>query len=223
MLVNFDLQENGPFPACRAADRIRLSRRVHAAVEPGQGQISSRRSRGLDLEIRRVSAAAQWLEVGVRLERWSRWLPDFDRVPGVAAGVASGVAAGVTGSREGWLSCRRFICRLCLALQPEEQPKDVVVAADGTGDGTGDGDPADPGSAPPLQARLALRLQHRGGFEDVFAAKGVPLRPEADWSCVEIAPPICALDQAQGLDLHLFLPPGSGDLQIRALAVTGLQ
>ncbi len=205
MLVNFDLRETECFPACRAADHIRLSRRIHAAVEPDQGQISARRSAGLDLQIRAVTAVAQWLEVGIKLgARTGRRL-----------GRGSGQGSG-QGSDRGvgdWLDCSRFYCRLQLALQPISPAKTAAPP---------EAEAADFSEAPPLEARLALRLHQEGGFTDIFAATALALQPGLSWVSAEIAPPVAMLEQAHALDLHLFLPPGSGDLQISDFAVTGV-
>lgn len=221
-LVNFDLGAEGRFPTCRAADHIRLSRRIHAAVEPGQGRISARRGSALDLQIREVSAGAQWLEVAVQLGRGSQ--------------------------AQAWLDCSRFFCRVQLALQPfstaapapEAMPEPIPAPIPGTGtegvaavetapEQEGDGGAAGEqeagrqAEAGRAEACLALRLHQAQGFEDIFAPRPLALPPELGWDQLEIAPPLAAQERAHGLDLHLFLPPGSGDLQIRDLAVTAVR
>jgi hypothetical protein len=190
MFVSYDLRAGGGFSACRGAEHIRLGSGLHAAVEPGQGLVSARRGRGLDLRFSRVTAQAAWMELGLKLG-----------------------GAGQGRSDRAWRDSSQFYCRLRLALQADPQVDSQV--------GVG----ADPqrvsqGEAPP--ARLALRLHLREGFEDIFAPDPLPLSREFNWVRAEIHPPVWLLSQAQAVDLHLFLPPRDGALQVSDLAVTAV-
>lgn len=190
MFVSYDLRAGGGFSACRGAEHIRLGSGLHAAVEPGQGLVSARRGRGLDLRFSRVTAQAAWMELGLKLG-----------------------GAGQGRSDRAWRDSSQFYCRLRLALQADPQVDSQV--------GVG----ADPqrvsqGEAPP--ARLALRLHLREGFEDIFAPDPLPLSCEFNWVRAEIHPPVWLLSQAHAVDLHLFLPPRDGALQVSDLAVTAV-
>ena len=190
MFVSYDLRVGGGFSACRGAEHIRLGAGLHAAVEPGQGLVSARRGRGLDLRFSKVTAQAAWMELGLKLG-----------------------GAGQGRSDRAWRDSSQFYCRLRLALQADPQVDSQV--------GVG----ADPqrvsqGEVPP--ARLALRLHLREGFEDIFAPDPLPLSREFNWVRAEIHPPVWLLSQAQAVDLHLFLPPRDGALQVSDLAVTAV-
>lgn len=186
MFVSYDLRAGGGFSACRGAEHIRLGSGLHAAVEPGQGLVSARRGRGLDLRFSRVTAQAAWMELGLKLG-----------------------GAGQGRSDRAWRDSSQFYCRLRLALQADSQ---VGVGADPQR--------VSQGEAPP--ARLALRLHLREGFEDIFAPDPLPLSREFNWVRAEIHPPVWLLSQAQAVDLHLFLPPRDGALQVSDLAVTAV-
>ena len=186
MFVSYDLRAGGGFSACRGAEHIRLGSGLHAAVEPGQGLVSARRGRGLDLRFSRVTAQAAWMELGLKLG-----------------------GAGQGRSDRAWRDSSQFYCRLRLALQADSQ---VGVGADPQR--------VSQGEVPP--ARLALRLHLREGFEDIFAPDPLPLSREFNWVRAEIHPPVWLLSQVQAVDLHLFLPPRDGALQVSDLAVTAV-
>lgn len=212
MFVSYDLRAGRGFAACRGAQYIRLGAGLHAAVDPGQGLVSARRGRGLDLRFSKVSDQAAWLELGLKLG-----------------------APGQGRSDRAWRDSSRFYCRLRLALQLEPQVpaqtdaqevlQEVLQAS--TQVSSQASSLADilahaPEQEPPPQARLALRLHLRDGFEDIFAPDPLPLSPEFTWVRAEIAPPVWALSQARAVDLHLFLPPRNGALQVSDLAVTAV-
>ena len=212
MFVSYDLRAGRGFAACRGAQYIRLGAGLHAAVDPGQGLVSACRGRGLDLRFSKVSDQAAWLELGLKLG-----------------------APGQGRSDRAWRDSSRFYCRLRLALQLEPQVpaqtdaqevlQEVLQAS--TQVSSQASSLADilahaPEQEPPPQARLALRLHLRDGFEDIFAPDPLPLSPEFTWVRAEIAPPVWALSQAQAVDLHLFLPPRNGALQVSDLAVTAV-
>ncbi|MFC4217499.1 hypothetical protein ACFP4H_06390 [Pseudophaeobacter arcticus] len=208
MFVSYDLRAGRGFAACRGAQYIRLGAGLHAAVDPGQGLVSARRGRGLDLRFSKVSDQAAWLELGLKLG-----------------------APGQGRSDRAWRDSSRFYCRLRLALQLEPQvpaqtdAQEVLQAS--TQVSSQASSLADilahaPEQEPPPQARLALRLHLRDGFEDIFAPDPLPLSPDFTWVRAEIAPPVWALSQAQAVDLHLFLPPRNGALQVSDLAVTAV-
>lgn len=208
MFVSYDLRDCRSFPSCRQADYIRLGVGLHAAVEPGQGLISARRGRALDLQFHGLSAQASWLELGLQL-----------------------AGAGRSARDRAWRRSSRFYCRLRLALQPAAQSVDPQRGAQT------DPEPEDR-AAPPeeqkaveqggadsqaaLQARLALRLHHPEGFEDIFAPDPLLLSPEYTWIRAEISPPVQVLATLRGVDLHLFLPPRDGALQVSDLGVTAV-
>lgn len=198
MFVSYDLRAGGGFSACRGAEHIRLGAGLHAAVEPGQGLVSARRGRGLDLRFSRVTAQAAWMELGLKLG-----------------------GAGQGRSDRAWRDSSQFYCRLRLALQADSQAGSQADPQADPQVGVG----ADPqrvsqGEAPP--AKLALRLHLREGFEDIFAPDPLPLSREFNWVRAEIHPPVWLLSQAQAVDLHLFLPPRDGALQVSDLAVTAV-
>lgn len=198
MFVSYDLRDSGGFPACRGADYIRLGAGLHAAVDPGQGLISACRGRGLDLRFYGLSAAASWLELGLQLGGEGQGRVD-----------------------QAWRDSRSFQCRLRLALQPS--PDAVTDAEIGAETDAGAAPQADTGQADTGRAQLALRLHHEQGFEDIFAPAPLPMTPEFTLVRAEINPPTWALSQARAVDLHLFLPPRNGALQISDFAVTGLR
>jgi hypothetical protein len=224
MFVSYDLRAGRGFAACRGAQYIRLGAGLHAAVDPGQGLVSARRGRGLDLRFSKVSDQAAWLELGLKLG-----------------------APGQGRSDRAWRDSSRFYCRLRLALQLEPQvpaqtdaqevSQEVLQAstqvsaqassqvssqASSQANSLADILAHAPEKEPPPQARLALRLHLRDGFEDIFAPDPLPLSPEFTWVRADIAPPVWALSQAQAVDLHLFLPPRNGALQVSDLAVTAV-
>lgn len=206
MFVSYDLRDCRGFPACRGADYIRLGAGLHAAVEPGQGLISSRRGQGLDLQFYDITDQAAWLELGLRLAG-----PGRDR------------------RARAWRGSRRFYCRLRLAYQTAPQPAglatgaladalaDPQAAAPAAPETRGEGPPP---AEPPVQARLALRLHQPEGFDDIFAPDPLPLCPKFSWIRAEIDLPPRAQAALQGVDLHLFLPPRDGGLQVSDLGVT---
>ncbi|MEP4037170.1 hypothetical protein [Pseudophaeobacter sp.] len=198
MFVSYDLRDSRGFPACRGADHIRLGSGFHAAVDPGQGLISARRSGGLDLQFRSVTEQAAWLELGLTLG-----------------------GAGQGRRDRAWRGSSRFYCRLRLALQLSVPV--AGAAADQSGDQSGTDQPPDQLPEPTPEVRLALRLHLPEGFEDIFAPDPLPV--QQDFTCIraEIAPPICILSQARAVDLHLFLPPRDGALQVSDFAVTAVR
>ncbi|WP_417714537.1 hypothetical protein [Pseudophaeobacter arcticus] len=212
MFVSYDLRAGRGFAACRGAQYIRLGAGLHAAVDPGQGLVSARRGRGLDLRFSKVSDQAAWLELGLKLG-----------------------APGQGRSARAWRDSSRFYCRLRLALQLEPQVPAQTDAQEVSQEVSQASSQANsqassladilahaPEQELPPQARLALRLHLRDGFEDIFAPDPLPLSPEFTWVRAEIAPPVWALSQAQAVDLHLFLPPRNGALQVSDLAVTAV-
>ncbi|MEP2716299.1 hypothetical protein [Pseudophaeobacter sp.] len=258
MFVSYDLRETKRFPACRGADHIRLSDQLHAALDPGQGLISARRGRAVDLRFSDVSPEAQWLELALKL-----------RAPGhrgmghrgMGPETRSGKGPGRRPDRGAlWHRCSRFFCRLKLALQPAPAPAAEGALSEGPPPekflperDPPERDPPEgelietrarvlspfegqpdtrPDTRPEIQpeiqseilpkARLALRLHHRDGFEDVFVAAPLLLQPQLSWQAVEITPPLHLVLQAEAVDLHLFLPPADGALQLSDFAVTGV-
>lgn len=73
-----------------------------------------------------------------------------------------------------------------------------------------------------IEISLAIRVHLDGGFRDFIAPDKLRLGPMADWAAADMSPQIWTLQDRTGVDLHLFLPPRDGSIEIHDFDITAI-